>query len=214
MENNDASPAVRRRPGRRPMEAGSADDTRRDILEFALRQFNERGYAAVSVEEIAAAAGVTKATLYYHFPGKPEIFVESIRHLAAKIHGMVEGIFSQTDLSVTERLTRIVHTRRGLFATMTFKEGMKAEAQQHLTPEQEARIHSSFVQVHRMFRDLMAEGVESGELRSLNPDILASAFGQLMRPTAHEGIGHLGMETIDNAMLDLFLNGVKTASSP
>lgn len=209
MADLDISEKVRRRPGRRPIEEGNAEDTRRDILDHALLQFNERGYAAVSVEEIAASAGVTKATLYYHFPGKPEIFVESIRHLASKIHAMIEGIVTRHDLPVPERLALVARTRREFFATMSFREGLKEEAHQYITPEQEARIHQSWGRVHEMFRALMAEGVERGELKPISPDILASAFGQLMRPTAHEGIEHLGMETIDNAMLELFIFGAK-----
>ncbi len=212
MSENEKNEKLRRRPGRRPIEEGSAQDTRRDILDHALSQFNERGYAAVSVEEIAAAAGVTKATLYYHFPGKPEIFVESIRHLASKIHAMIEGIVTRTDLPVTVRLSLIVQTRREFFATMSFREGLKEEAQQFITAEQEGRIHQSFVRVHGMFRELMAEGVVRGELKQVNPDILASAFGQLMRPTAHEGIEYLGMEVIDNAMLKLFFEGAQVTS--
>lgn len=51
--------------------------TRRRILDAAYLLFRSRGYARVSVDEIAAAAAVTKRTLYRHFACK-DVVVEEI----------------------------------------------------------------------------------------------------------------------------------------
>lgn len=48
-------------------------DTKRRALEIALDLFGRKGYDATSMREIAEAAGVTKATLYYHFENKAAI---------------------------------------------------------------------------------------------------------------------------------------------
>jgi AcrR family transcriptional regulator len=48
----------------------SADQTRRKILETAYKHFRRSGFFRVGVDEIAAAAGITKRTLYYHFKSK------------------------------------------------------------------------------------------------------------------------------------------------
>lgn len=48
----------------------SADPTRRRILQAAYRLFRRRGFFRVGVDEVAAAADVTKRTLYYHFRSK------------------------------------------------------------------------------------------------------------------------------------------------
>ncbi|WP_020499890.1 TetR/AcrR family transcriptional regulator [Sciscionella marina] len=47
--------------------------TRRELLESAKRQFVERGYAAVTVDDIAAAVGCSRATFYLHFADKPDV---------------------------------------------------------------------------------------------------------------------------------------------
>jgi AcrR family transcriptional regulator len=56
----------------------SQPDTRTRIQEVALRLFNDNGYEATSLREIADAIGVTKAALYYHFKTKEEIVTSLI----------------------------------------------------------------------------------------------------------------------------------------
>jgi AcrR family transcriptional regulator len=46
------------------------DETRERILSAAVAKFSERGYNAVSVQEVCAASAITKPTLYYHFGSK------------------------------------------------------------------------------------------------------------------------------------------------
>ena len=57
------------------MEA-NIDDSRKRLLDAALRLFTEKGYAAASVNEIVTAAGVTKPMLYYYFKNKEGIYLE------------------------------------------------------------------------------------------------------------------------------------------
>ncbi len=53
--------------------------TRDRIVEAALRLFSERGTTAVSMRELADAAGVTVPGLYYHFASKAELIREVYR---------------------------------------------------------------------------------------------------------------------------------------
>lgn len=59
-----------RRPGLREQQK---QQTRRNFLEKAKQLFVERGYAAVTVDEIAAAVGSSRATFYLHFAGKMDV---------------------------------------------------------------------------------------------------------------------------------------------
>ena len=52
--------------------------TKELILEEALGQFSEKGYAGTSMSEIAKPLGITKAALYKHFESKQQIFDEII----------------------------------------------------------------------------------------------------------------------------------------
>jgi len=71
-----ASPARRR--------SGEPRQTTRERLVEAARQLlEEGGYAAASVQAIAARTGVAAGAMYRHFPSKADLFVEVFRHAAA-----------------------------------------------------------------------------------------------------------------------------------
>lgn len=56
-----------------------------DVLAVSSALFAERGYYAVGMEELAAAAGVSRATLYRHFSTKDRILAELTRRAVAEI---------------------------------------------------------------------------------------------------------------------------------
>jgi AcrR family transcriptional regulator len=59
----------------------SAEDRRSAILDAALEVFSRRGYHGASIDEIASAAGISKALIYEHFPSKKELHVSLLeRH--------------------------------------------------------------------------------------------------------------------------------------
>ncbi len=63
----------------------SSDQTRQRVLDTAYRLFRRSGFGRVSMDEIAAGAGVTKRTLYYHFESKDALLatvLETQHHLA------------------------------------------------------------------------------------------------------------------------------------
>src|ERR687893_1318670 len=59
----------------------SAEDRRAAILDAALETFARRGYNGASIDEIAQAAGISKALIYEHFPSKKDLHVSLLeRH--------------------------------------------------------------------------------------------------------------------------------------
>ncbi len=67
-----AKPATPPEPRTRKLRRGPL--TRKQILDAALQLFSEKGTARASVRDIAQAAGITDAAIYYHFPSKRELF--------------------------------------------------------------------------------------------------------------------------------------------
>ena len=62
----------------------TVNEKAQQILEGALQEFLVHGYAATSMDRVAASAGVSKATVYSHFGDKEGLFVALVKRLAQK----------------------------------------------------------------------------------------------------------------------------------
>src|SRR5260370_32162154 len=67
-----AGPEVKR-PYQSSLRGAQAEATREDVIAAAARLFAEKGYAATSIEEIAAAAGVSRTTVFTSVGGKAKL---------------------------------------------------------------------------------------------------------------------------------------------
>ncbi|MBT4161541.1 MAG: TetR/AcrR family transcriptional regulator [Gammaproteobacteria bacterium] len=65
-----------------PYSKEHKEKIRKRILSSARTLFNERGFAQVSIDEIMAAAGLTRGGFYNHFPNKEALFVEALIQFA------------------------------------------------------------------------------------------------------------------------------------
>ena len=66
-------------------QAERADQTRARILDAAVREFSENGLAGARTEQIAEAAGVNKALLYYYFEGKEALYAAALETVAQRV---------------------------------------------------------------------------------------------------------------------------------
>jgi AcrR family transcriptional regulator len=85
----------------------SQDARRQHILDVSQQLFSTRAYDAITIEDLAAAAGMAKGLLYHYFAGKRELYVATVRHVLAQM------------LQFTE-LHRDLHT--GLLETLSLCE--------------------------------------------------------------------------------------------
>ncbi|MBT9502905.1 MAG: TetR/AcrR family transcriptional regulator [Burkholderiaceae bacterium] len=64
------------------------DRKRESIVAAAIAEFREHGFAGTSMDRIAAAAEVSKRTVYNHFPSKDELFAEILMQLWQRAKGL------------------------------------------------------------------------------------------------------------------------------
>jgi AcrR family transcriptional regulator len=75
----------------RPARRLSFKQRREAILDAAKPVFGARGYHAATTREISAAARVSEALLYQHFPGKRQLFEAVINRAAADLEGRMRA---------------------------------------------------------------------------------------------------------------------------
>lgn len=70
--------------------------TKRQIINWAVRLFKERGYNNVSVKDICRLGDISRGTFYYHFKSKDEIF---------------DNYFLESEISITDNLNSILGSK-------------------------------------------------------------------------------------------------------
>jgi TetR/AcrR family transcriptional regulator len=153
-------------------QAERADLARTRILDAAVRQFSENGLAGARTEQIAEAAGVNKALLYYYFHSKDALYTAALESVSETVRASSLAVLeSKTSagsrflLSVLNHFDRI-HTNPGF---------------QNLMQQEMVRLHRGEANalsplVEKVFRPLMEriqlvldEGIASGELIPVDP---------------------------------------------
>jgi TetR/AcrR family transcriptional regulator len=149
-----------------------ADQTRARILEAAIREFSDNGLAGARTEQIAEAAGVNKALLYYYFKGKEGLYAAALESAAEGVRVSSLAVLESDGsagqrclLSALHHFDRI-HTNRGFQSLM----------QQEMVRLHRGEATALTALVDTMFRPLMnrmeevlLEGMASGELVSVDP---------------------------------------------
>ncbi len=150
--------------------------TRRAVLDAARSSFGDKGYAQTSVDEIAAAARVTKGAVYHHFAGKEALFravvaeveAEALTRMAqaadpkaSPIDQIVAQVDAYLDVALDEEVRRI-----------TLIDG---PAILGLEPEGPADQQPS----HIALRSFIATAIDSGQIVDLDPNMLAHLVGGL-----------------------------------
>jgi TetR/AcrR family transcriptional regulator len=159
-------------PAQSRTQAERADTTRTRILEAALSEFSAHGLAGARTDQIATAAGVNKALLYYYFDSKENLYIAALEMAAGYVRDSTMAVFLR-DATAGERILRTAlnHFDRilsqGEFQRLMQQEMMrKNQGESGALPILVKRV---FAPMHAMFQSLVREGIASGELIDVDP---------------------------------------------
>ena len=199
----------RRRQGRPTSEEAPEGERRAHILRTADHLFWRRGYAAVSIGDIAAEVGVSKAAIYHHFPSKDALFAAVMCETLGGIAGAIRRT-AEAPGPVSAKLTVLIETallRVPLEADMG---AMMRDAEEHLPRTLRREIARAEGGIWEALEGLMREGIERGELKPHEPRVLAHAFWHLLggfvgRRALEAGLG--GRPEVARSVAEIFLSG-------
>lgn len=146
--------------------------TKRKIFETSMKLFAQKGYDATSVEDITEAVGVAKGTLYYHFSSKEEIFnflieegtkllQNSIDIKTAKYPNYIEKIKAiiLIEVKIVEKYEDFITI---LLSQFWGNEARNKKCKQYI-----------FEFINKIEK-IVKEGMESGQIKKGNPQVVAS----------------------------------------
>jgi TetR/AcrR family transcriptional regulator len=144
-----------------------ADQTRARILSAAIRQFSENGLAGARTEQIAEAAGVNKALLYYYFRSKEELYSAAIETMAEGVRATSMAVMD-SDASAGERFLGLVLNH---FDRIHLNRQFQTLMQQEMIRLHRGEANAVEPLAEKLFRPLwirvrtvVEEGIASGEL--------------------------------------------------
>ncbi|MFX3634712.1 MAG: TetR/AcrR family transcriptional regulator [Candidatus Pristimantibacillus sp.] len=173
-EQNQIQP--KRKPGR-PKATTSQTPTMNLILRTAAFQFMEHGYEKVSLEGVAQACGVTKASVYYYFNNKAMLFTESLIFVLGFALEQTRKLIMGPG-TLQERL--ILIAERHMSNTHVDFETMMREASSGLSEEQIIKIRSAESELHQLLAEVFQQAIDDNEIAAGEPMLMAHAYTALL----------------------------------
>lgn len=161
--------------GVEPSVAGVAPSPggRDRILREARGLFTRHGFAAVSMQQIADAAGVNKATLYHHYRDKEALFLAVVERERALTAAAVDAALGAGAplrsrlLAVAERVVAPEQADIGR---------LMADLKQHVSADRREAAFCQGPPPWEGLRRAIAEAVAAGEARPVDPELVARLF--------------------------------------
>jgi TetR/AcrR family transcriptional regulator, cholesterol catabolism regulator len=158
-------------------EPSAADARRAAVVALAADLFDRGGYASISMEQIAAAAGIAKPTLYHYFRSKDEIL--------RGVHESFIGILLERQdervrlgLAPADLLLGAMTDIFGLMETHRGYVRVFFEHYRELPDEARREIRVKRDRYEGLIRNAVAQGIRAGAFRGVDPDAATMAvFG-------------------------------------
>ena len=194
------------------------DERRQLLLDVALDEFFERGFAAARMDDIANRANLSKGTLYLYFSSKEELFSEIIKAVALPKLAQLEALSVEAN-SLDDALDAI-----GAFAPKVVQFSNLPKLAKVLIGE--CNNFPEIVQAYRenvldkIFASISAvlrRAQENGEIDIDDPDLLAKL---VFAPVMFSGLWHVSFGVQKEAMFDvealiqMHINILKRALKP
>jgi AcrR family transcriptional regulator len=141
------------------------------ILTTAAELFGERGYDAVSLEDVADALDVTKGSLYYYFAGKDELVTAAIETLGNEWTDRLERLRAAQRGTPAERFRELIREHVAI-AVNEYPAALRLFLVPGTWPQaQRTRIKELRRRHDQVFRTALTEGVESGDFAVVGIDV-------------------------------------------
>jgi AcrR family transcriptional regulator len=181
---------------------------REAVLRAAAQVFNERGFVASTLDEVAERLQITKPTLYYYVSSKDEILYECVRLGLT----MLQDAIQTAGASGGSALDKLVVAMRKYAEIVTMDFGMCVirVGEDPLPPDSQRRLREIKAVIDQEFRELIRQGIAEGSIKECDPKItaftLAGALSWIGR--WYQSGGELTPAQIADSCITLLVQGL------
>jgi AcrR family transcriptional regulator len=181
---------------------------RQEVFDASVPLFLEKGFNETSMREIAAAAGIGKATLYDYFKTKDDIllsfFEREVNEMAARATKV-----ARQDVPAAEKLRRIIQMhveywlpRKAFYLRLTI------EAQRLSLPSQQ-RIQAARHAYQDMLRGIIEDGIQEGAFRPVDSLLATRLLVTMVTPVVFTTRPSGSPQQMMDEALGIFLKGIE-----
>ncbi|HMJ15652.1 MAG TPA: TetR/AcrR family transcriptional regulator [Polyangiaceae bacterium] len=161
--NTYRMPLDPRSPWRTPEQRAEEREAKREaVLRTAARLFNERGFSAASLDEVAARLKVTKPIIYRHFANKDQILFECVRMALGQI--LEAAAAAKTGPGKARDRLMALMTRYAVIMTEDFGMCVVRTGDHELSEASRKEFRKLKRKIDRLIRSLIQEGVADGSI--------------------------------------------------
>ena len=182
------------------------------VLAAARTRFFAYGYSALTMDDLARELGMSKKTLYLHFPGKDAIVEEILTGFVRDVRATAAGLFADRTLSFTAKLHRLNEAMVQRFTRMNphiFRDLQRSAP--HIYRQVEELRHKN---IPLIFGQLLRQGQAAGMVRAdIDPEFAIEfwrpAIQSLEHPDTLERF-KLTPDRVFSQAIQLFFGGLLT----
>ena len=180
------------------------------LLVVAVAVFNERGYEATSMDELAGRLGITKSAIYHHVPSKGELLRIALDRALDRLFAVTEEPGASTGAAIA-RLEHVVRGSVRVLATQLPFVTLLLRVRGNSAVER-AALHRRR-KFDRIVAELVSAAVEEGSVRSdVDPGVIARLlFGTVNSLTEwYRPDGGLSPDGLADALVRTTFDGLRT----
>lgn len=190
----------------------SKKNKRRDmILEKASGLFTNRGFSDTSLEDIAAAVGIKRESLYYYYPGKYDLLYDIIEpQISRTLQGFDEVVTGEGPWRLIMEKAIENHLRSFnpsyFHMAMAVRKNSKGDVEQKFI-----RLRDQFKQYEKDWIKLMEQACEAGEIRTdIPPRMLAFSVLGLCNSLSswYRPDGDLSLDQVGRYYMNILFDGM------
>jgi AcrR family transcriptional regulator len=178
------------------------------ILRTAARLFNERGFYATSLNDLATLLNVTKPSLYYYVKSKDDILLQILHHAMGQIEPAIT-LAEETGSNGLEKLRIFVGSYVQVL-TGDFGKCLVLSGTTPLDPDSRSQVAPAFRRIDQAVRGMIAAGIDDGSIAACDPKLAAfSLFGTLHWMTSwFRADGELSADDVGERLFAIFREGL------
>lgn len=188
----------------------TAQETSEKILQIAARLFIKKGYTAASMREIAADAGIGKATIYYHFADKESIAAALIKQTFAHMKMALTVIKAEQDPR-QRIITAVTGSVEYLLDSADIISVLRREVSGSRVVMQN-EFKGFFSEYMDLLKEAIQRGVDQDIFRPVDPDATSRVLMMMLQGSFAmvylSGERHKSTRETAEAILDIFFQGI------